>query len=409
MNKKIYVYIDVENNPILVGKFLPLVRNNQEHATFEYDKTWIDNPNHFPLSAAFLIGATSFYAPAGKALFGAIGDSSPDRWGRVLMTQAENFHAEKQNKKPKKLMEIDYLLRVDDETRLGALRFSHKENGPFLAINPEIYIPSFIDLPKLLQASEHINSGNESEEDLTLLVPAGSSLGGARPKSSVIDEDGSLAIAKFPQKIDEINIVLWEAVALTLAKKAHISVPKWRIEYIKGNPVLISQRFDRDKKNRIPFLSAMSMLGADENEPRSYLEIVDKLRQQGAKSVDDIKELWRRIVFSIFIANTDDHLRNHAFLYEEKNGWRLAPAYDLNPIPMDVKPRVLSTTIDFSDATGSIELAMSVSHYFGLTPDMAEKIVSEVESAVLGWKSEAKKLNISAAEIERMSSAFMEN
>src|ERR1700723_1468578 len=200
-----------------------------------------------------------------------------------------------------------------------------------------------------------------------MLAP-GSSLGGSRPKGSVRDSDGQLMIAKFPNKGDEVNTVLWEGVALTLAANAGIPVPAWRIETIADKPVLLLRRFDREQGNRVPFLSAMSMLDAKDNEPRSYMEFVDVLRQYGAAPKADMQALWRRIVFSILISNTDDHLRNHGFLYAGSDGWRLSPAYDLNPVPIDIKPRVLTTAIDEADGAASLDLAYQVAEHFGLKP-----------------------------------------
>jgi serine/threonine-protein kinase HipA len=239
-----------------------------------------------------------------------------------------------------------------------------------------------------------------------LLLAPGSSLGGARPKASVRDSDGHLAIAKFPNKGDEINAVLWEAVALTLAANSGIPVPAWRIETIAGKPVLLLRRFDRDSGTRLPFLSAMSMLDARDNEARSYLEFVDILRQHGAAPKDDMHALWRRIVFNILISNTDDHLRNHGFLWAGPAGWRLSPAYDLNPVPIDIKPRVLTTAIDLEDGTASLKLAFAVHSYFELRSDEAHEIAAHVAKTVAKWRKVAARLSLPAPEIDRMASAF---
>lgn len=234
----------------------------------------------------------------------------------------------------------------------------------------------------------------------------GSSLGGARPKASVRDRDGHLAIAKFPHRDDEIDRVRWEAVVLSLARRAGIETPDWRLEDVAGRSVLLLRRFDRARGWRIPFLSAMSMLGARDNETRSYLEFVDALRQHGASPRADAQALWRRIVFNILVSNTDDHLRNHGFLYEGTSGWRLAPAYDLNPVPIDMGPRVLSTNIDLDDGTASLDVALGVADYFGLKPGEAGAIVAEVGQAVSGWRREAARLGVNSREIDRMASAF---
>jgi serine/threonine-protein kinase HipA len=199
---------------------------------------------------------------------------------------------------------------------------------------------------------------------------------------------------------------LWEAVALTLAEKAGITVPAWRLETVADKPVLLLRRFDRDGATRLPFLSAMSMLDAKDRETRSYLEFVDILRQHGAEPKEDMHALWRRIVFSILISNTDDHLRNHGFLWAGPAGWRLSPAYDLNPVPVDIKPRILTTAIDLEDGTASLKLALQVASYFELNENEAHHIAAEVGDAVAQWRLVAKKLGLTSAESDRMASAF---
>lgn len=406
METEVLVYVDIAGTPRLAGRLWARVRKAKESATFEYDPGWLDYENRFSLEPALTLGPGPFHTPSGKPLFGTIGDSAPDRWGRVLMRRAERRRAERAGETPRTLMEIDYLLMVDDEARQGALRFAREEGGPFLAEHDVARIPPLIDLPRLLSAAEHVVGDTDSDEDLRLLLAPGSSLGGARPKASVRDRDGHLAIAKFPHKDDEINTVLWEAVALRLAAKAGIPVPEWRVEHVMDKPVLLLRRFDRIHGQRIPFLSAMSMLGASDNESRSYLEFVDALRRYGASPKLDMHELWRRIVFNVLISNTDDHLRNHAFLYTGPDGWRLAPAYDLNPVPTDIKPRILTTAIDLDDGSASLDLAMSVVGYFELDEGKARVIAAEVGKAVTTWREEAARLGLSQAEIDRMASAF---
>ena len=406
METEVLVYVDIAGTPRLAGRLWARVRKGRESATFEYDPSWLEYENRFSLEPALTLGPGPFHTPSGKPLFGTIGDSAPDRWGRVLMRRAERRRAERAGETPRTLMEVDYLLRVDDEARQGALRFAKQEGGPFLAEHEAVRIPPLIDLPRLLSAAEHVANDSDSDEDLRLLLAPGSSLGGARPKASVRDRDGHLAIAKFPHKDDEINTVLWEAVALRLAAKAGIPVPEWRIEQVMDKPVLLLRRFDRVRDQRIPFLSAMSMLGASDNESRSYLEFVDALRRYGASPKQDMHDLWRRIVFNILISNTDDHLRNHAFLYAGPDGWRLAPAYDLNPVPTDIKPRVLTTAIDLDDGSASLMLAISVVGYFELDEGKARKIAAEVGRAVATWREEAARLGLTQAEIDRMASAF---
>lgn len=406
MDTAVLVYVDVGGHSRLAGRLWARVRKGRESASFEYDPGWLTYAERFSLEPALMLGPGPFHTPSGKPLFGAIGDSAPDRWGRVLMRRAERRRAERAGETPHTLMEINYLLMVNDEARQGALRFAKNEGGPFLADHETVRIPPLIDLPRLLSAAEHVANDTDSDEDLRLLLAPGSSLGGARPKASVRDRDGHLAIAKFPHQEDEINTVLWEAVALRLAEKASILVPEWRIERVMDKSVLLLRRFDRVQGQRVPFLSAMSMLGASDNESRSYLEFVDALRRYGASPKQDMHALWRRIVFNILISNTDDHLRNHAFLYTGPDGWRLAPAYDLNPVPTDIKPRVLTTAIDLDDGSASLDLAMSVVGYFELDEEKAHTIVAEVGKAVKTWREEAARLGLTQAEISRMASAF---
>ncbi len=406
MDKAVLVYVDLQGKASLVGRLWARTRKDRESATFEYEQSWLLHPERFSLEPALKLGPGPFHTPSGKPLFGAIGDSAPDRWGRVLMRRAERRRAERAGETPRTVSEIDYLLLVDDEARQGALRFASREGGPFLAEPSPTKIPPLIELPRLLSAAEHVLSDSESDDDLRLLLAPGSSLGGARPKASVRDRDGHLAIAKFPNKGDEVNAVLWEAVALMLAAKAGIPVPAWRLETVAGRPILLLRRFDRDRGTRLPFLSAMSMLEAKDNETRSYLEFVDILRQHGAAPKQDMHALWRRIVFSILISNTDDHLRNHGFLWTGPAGWRLSPAYDLNPVPTDIKPRVLTTAIDLDDSTASIELALQVAGYFELDEDQAHKVAGQVGLAVAAWRKQAAKLGLTPAEIDRMASAF---
>jgi serine/threonine-protein kinase HipA len=406
MDTEVLVYVDLDGAPHLAGRLWARMRKGRDSATFEYDKDWLANPIRFSLEPALQLGPGPFHTPANKPLFGAIGDSAPDRWGRVLMRRADRRRAEKAGETPRTLREIDVLLMVNDEARQGALRFAGDPDGPFLASNDAVPIPPLVELPRLLSAAEHVISDSESDEDLRLLLAPGSSLGGARPKASVRDKDGHLAIAKFPHRDDDYNVVLWEAVALRLAEKAGIPVAPWRIETVAGRAMLLVRRFDREGKVRIPFLSAMSMLGANDHEMRSYLEFVDVLRQHGAAPKKDMHMLWRRIVFSVLISNTDDHLRNHGFLYVGPDGWRLAPAYDVNPVPADIKPRILTTAIDLEDGTASLQLALDVAEYFELTADAARAIANEVGQAVARWWNAAAAVGLTPTQIDRMASAF---
>ncbi|MFU8814585.1 MAG: type II toxin-antitoxin system HipA family toxin [Pseudomonadales bacterium] len=407
MDREAYVYADLGGAPRLVGRLFTHIRKGRESATFEYDDSWLAHDERFALEPALKLGPGPFHTATDRSMFGAIGDSAPDRWGRTLMRRAARRRAAAAGDAPRTLYEIDYLLLVNDEARQGALRFADQPDGPFLAPQDQTPVPPLIELPRLLSAAERVIDESEDDEDLRLIFAPGSSLGGARPKASVREADGRLAIAKFPHKEDEWNVVLWEAVALSLAGKAGIDVPPWRVENIAGKDVLILARFDRDGDIRIPYLSAMSMLGARDNELHSYLEVADALRLHGAQPARDLPALWRRVVFTVLISNVDDHMRNHGFLYTGSDGWALSPAFDLNPMPVDVKPRVLDTAIDDEDQTASLDLALSVAEYFDLAQQDAERIAGEVAAAVARWREEAASFGLTKAACDRMESAFV--
>jgi serine/threonine-protein kinase HipA len=406
MDREALVYMDFADGPILVGRLWSRIRKQRETATFEYDPAWLTRPERFALEPALLLAPGPYHAGADRPMFGAIGDSSPDRWGKALMRRAERRAAQREGRPPRTLFEMDFLLRVDDEARAGAIRFAEQDGGPFLAEPGPFRIPPIVDLNRLLAATERYIAENESEEDLRLLIAPGSSLGGARPKASVRDADGDLSIAKFPHRDDFLDAVLWEGVALAMAAQSGVTVPKWRVAQLGKKHALILRRFDRDQGTRTPLLSAMSMLGAADNEPHTYLEIAEALRQQGAAPREDLGQLWRRIVFNVLISNVDDHLRNHAFLYEGQKGWRLSPAFDMNPVPTDIKPRVLSTSIGLDDNSASLELAFAVAEYFGLKQDEAKAIAAEVAAPVSRWRRQAQDAGITKAEIDHMASAF---
>lgn len=398
------VHVDLDGLAVLVGRLWARNRKGRDSATFEYDASWLKHPSRFALEPALVLGHGQHHTAIGRRIFGAIGDSAPDRWGRALIQRDERRKAREADREPHTLNEIDYLMAVGDVARQGALRFSEAEAGPFLAAGAQI--PPIVRLSALLNASSRISADAGSDEDLKLLLVPGSSLGGARPKASVLDYDGALSIAKFPDPADIVSVIAWEAVALTLAENGGIPVPGWRMERIAHRNVLLLRRFDRANARRIPFLSAMSMLDAQDNEMHSYMEIADAIRQYGSKPQQDCAQLWRRIVFNILISNSDDHLRNHGFLYDAGGGWRLTPAYDLNPTPVDIKARVLTTMIDEADGTASLDLAYQVAEHFGLKLDKAKTIAREVGRAVVGWAATAKSLGVSGHEIDRMQSAF---
>lgn len=381
----------------------------RETATFRYDDAWLEANDRFALAPALTLDAGGFQPLPSQSLHGAFSDSAPDRWGRMLMQRDERRRARLEHRAPRALQESDYLLGVQDEARQGALRFRLSAEGPFVAENRPGNIPPMLELPRLLAATQQLDTDAEAEADdaLALILAPGSSLGGARPKASVRAKNGALWIAKFAKSDDTYSMESWEAVALTLAKAAGIVTPEFELRAVARTRALLVKRFDRQGAVRVPYLSAMSMMNATDGEPRSYVEIAEALRRNGAQAKADLAELWRRLVFTIAISNLDDHLRNHGFLYDGAAGWRLSPAFDLNPVPADVRPRVLSTSVEVDgDFAASFELAMEAQSQFLLSRAEAQAIIADVAKAVAGWRRAATRFKVGRAEIDRMASAF---
>jgi serine/threonine-protein kinase HipA len=401
----IEVHIDLEGRTRQVGLARRNMVRGAETIVFEYDPKWLADPDRFSIEPALTLSRGAFAPPAGQPIFGSIGDSAPDTWGRRLMQRAERRQAERDHRAVRTLTESDYLLGVSDETRLGALRFRWVDDDAFQAPTRS-GVPALVELGRLLQITERILRDEETDEDLQLIFAPGSSLGGARPKASVIDQRGHLSIAKFPKETDEYSIETWEEIALHLAARAGIATPHHALLRVAGKAVLLSRRFDRAEASRIPFLSAMAMTGSKDGERGSYPEIVDALTRYGARAKTDAQALYRRVIFNVLISNVDDHLRNHGFLWLGKTGWSLSPAYDLNPTPTDLKARVLTTNIDLDEGTCSIDLVEAAAEYFGLGLTPARAIIKEVAVATATWRDVATVVGAKAGEIVRMASAF---
>lgn len=410
--KAIYVYENWSGeNPVLIGTLFASSVRGKEQFSFEYDTMWLasESANYF-LDPDLALYRGRQYVPMDKTIFGVFADSCPDRWGRVLMKRREAIQAKKEDRKPKTLGESDYLLGVYDRTRMGALRFKVKEDGPFLSDDDSLALPPWTTLRTLEAASlgfENDKSGLGEKWIKQLLAP-GSSLGGARPKATVQDENGNLWIAKFPSKHDEVNSGAWEKVVHDLAKLCGLNVPESRLEtFSKTGSTFLVKRFDRDGKKRIHFTSAMTLLGktdgASGQDGSSYLDIASFIRQSGANPEQDLKELWRRIVFNMAVSNTDDHLRNHGFILA-KTGWRLSPLYDVNPIPYG---DILALNVNTDDNSISMELAVSVAKYFNINEKEADKAVKEISVTVRdNWERIAKKCGLSRKDCEYMRPAF---
>jgi serine/threonine-protein kinase HipA len=380
--------------------------------SFEYDKHWLVRPEVFAFDPDLALSAGHQYPAPDRTNFGIFLDSSPDRWGRVLMQRRENSRARLEKRRARTLTEWDFLLGVHDETRLGALRFRVPPDGPFIDSDDQFAAPPIASLRELqaasLQFEEHMNEEEhpEYEKWLTQLFAPGTSLGGARPKASVRDETGVLCIAKFPSSQDTRDVGAWELVAHRLASKAGIVVPDARSLRLQGDPntTFLVKRFDRNAQGgRLAFVSAMTLTQhKDGDAGASYLELVDLLQSRGSNRDADCEQLFRRVVFNIMIHNTDDHLRNHGFFIGVL-GVRLSPAYDMNP---SVDRTELSLAINEVDTECDLSIAMDAHKDYGLSAQRAEDVRREVKMAAATWREEANRLHISKAEQDGMAAAF---
>lgn len=401
----IEVHIDLEGQVRPLGLLRRQMSRGRELISFEYFDAWLEDGKRFSIEPALTLTAGTFPPPPRQPIFGAIGDSAPDTWGRRLMQREERRLAQRERRQIRTLGEADYLLGVADETRLGALRFRWRGEEAFQAPVRE-GVPAVVELGRLLQITERIEQGEETAEDLRVIFAPGSSLGGARPKASVVDQHGHLSIAKFPKESDDYSIETWEEIALRLAARAGIKTPQHQLVEVGGKSVLLSRRFDREGSWRIPFLSAMSMTGSRDGDRGSYPELVDALSEHGAQAKTDAKQLYRRMVFNVLVSNVDDHLRNHGFLWSGQGGWTLSPAYDLNPTPVDVKPRILTTNINLDEGTCSLELLQEAAEFFGLLRKESQSVIREVAAVTHKWRKLATEVGARRSEIDRMASAF---
>ena len=393
----IEVHIDWQGTTHLVGRL-----HTAEHSpavTFEYAREWLARAGTFSIDPTGLpLGPSPLH---GASLFGAMQDCGPDRWGRILVERAVRKHV--LDRKPYR--DIDYVLALDDTARIGALRFRTDPSGPFLAATAG-RLPPIVSLAALVRAADAIHGETETAADLRFLLGAGSPLGGARPKSAVTLSDGRLAIAKFPKPDDVRDIAAGEVLALHLAKQAGIAVADSQLVAVGGRGVSVITRFDREGAQRLPFLSASSLLGLPPGEAGAYTLLADGIRQFGDDVAGDLRELWRRLVFSLLASNYDDHLRNHGFLMRIPGKWSLSPAYDLNPVPEIERAQMPKTAISEDNADSSIEAAVAAAARFGLKPTAAKTIVREVHAVVADWRKAAKKLRIPARTLDVYASAF---
>jgi serine/threonine-protein kinase HipA len=386
----------------------------KEVFSFEYAETWLNNQNpilYLDPHLGFYRGKQ--YLPEEKNNFGIFLDSSPDRWGRLLMRRREAWQAKEEGRDERPLFESDFLLGVFDGHRMGGLRFKLNQDGPFLNDHKKMATPPWTSLRELEQASlqlERHDAMNDPEyyHWLSLLIDPGSSLGGARPKASVVDDQGHLWIAKFPSSSDGKNVGAWEMVLHQLAIACGIQVSEARLQkFSSKHATFLSKRFDRTKnQRRIHFASALTLLGlqdgADYLEGVGYLDLVAFVMKNSPQAKEDLEQLWRRIAFNMMVSNTDDHLRNHGFILTN-NGWRLSPAYDMNPNEMGH-----GLTLNISESSNDLDLsiALETAHWYQLKRDRAERILKEMQLEISLWRTVAKKHGISHSEIEQTKRAF---
>lgn len=408
----VYVYEHFSGEePRLLGTLNIENVRGRESFSFEYNPDWLANCRYaIRLDPDLELYQGRQYPAGQKELFGIFADSSPDRWGRVLMMRRERILADQEGRKPRKLLASDYLLGVYDETRMGAIRYRLEKDGPFVSDDSKTPTPPWAQLRTLEEAArqfERDESGLERKW-INQLIKPGSSLGGARPKATVQDTDGQLWIAKFPSKHDHANVGAWEKVVHDLARLCGLNVPESRlIDFSEYGSTFLVKRFDRNGIRRIHFASAMTMLGKTDGSSAAdgtgYLDIVSFIKANGSNPKQDLTELWKRIVFNMAVSNTDDHLRNHGFILE-KTGWRLSPLYDVNPVPEGDE---LSLCVNEFDPSISIPLAIETAAYYDIAEGVAHRMAEEIVAIVRdNWERLAAEYGLSRGAVEHMRPAF---
>ena len=397
------------SGPKLIGVLAAHQGKGRKTFSFSYDEKWLETEKPFLFDPNITWNKGQQF-PIGKSDFGIFNDAMPDTWGRSLMKRREAQITKEENRTAKNLHDLDFLLGVNDESRMGGLRFKLQEKESFLNNDKARPTPPWSSVRELQHGISLIESNKDNKEVrkwLSILLAPGSSLGGARPKANIMDEKGNLWIAKFPTKEDTSDKGAWEFLAYKLAIRAGIEMAECKIEKISGkHHTFFTKRFDRIKNKRIHFASAMTMTANNEDTIKesdpSYLDIAEFIQFNESNNKQELHQLWRRMVFNIAISNTDNHLRNHGFILN-KNGWKLSPAYDINP---SIDKDGLSLNIDANNNSLDFDLAKSVGEYFQLKEKQMDDILKEIKAAIKNWKTEATKFGISKTEIALMSSAF---
>lgn len=411
--KKLYVYADFDwlLTPQLIGELsYASVRGNDTYG-FSYNKEWLVKYGSIFLSDDLLNYTGMQYTRAGKDIFGCFSDALPDRWGRTLINRREQIAALAGHRSPRSLSSFDFLTGIDDEARMGGFRFTDTPGGEFINSSNDFKVPPIANIKDLMNAAQEIEISEEKKilpeiKWLAQLIHPGTSLGGARPKASIIDEKGHLTVAKFPSRADTYDVASWEHFCHIMGRKVGINVAETRI--IPGNEyhILLSKRFDRtDRGKRIHFASALTLLGLNDGDNASngygYPDIADFIVQQGYNVEQNIEELYRRVAFYIIIGNTDDHFRNHGFLLNSK-GWELSPAYDINPTLLRNQSLMINRSTNISD----LNVLLESSEDYMLSHEKALRIIEEVKLGMKQWRKEAKRIKLPLRDIEMFAARF---
>lgn len=405
--KKLFVYADFDwmDTPQLIGELMyDSVRGNETYA-FSYDKAWLAQYSNLFLSDDLQNFTGIQYTRQGRDIFACFSDALPDRWGRTLLNRREQIAATDEKRAVRRLNSFDYLMGIDDASRIGAFRFAETSGGKFVNSEDSLRVPPLANVRDLMRAAHEIELSEEkhilpSKKWLVQLLHPGTSLGGARPKASVVDEDGSLTVAKFPSRNDDYDVAQWEHFCHVMGRKAGLNVAQTRTISGENQHILLSKRFDRNSDGkRIHFASALTLLGLTDGDNASngygYTDIADFIVQRGADVRQNLEELYRRVAFYIIIGNSDDHFRNHGFLLTRK-GWVLSPAYDINPTLATSQSLLINRTTNESNINILLE---SASHYM-LPSQKAKSIISNVKSAMKSWRTEAYRLGLPQRDID---------
>lgn len=403
---RLFVYADFDwlDIPTLVGELsFDSVRGNETYS-FSYDKEWLAKYGDVFLSEDLQNFPGVQYTRPESDIFSCFSDALPDRWGRTLLNRREQIAAADEKRPVKRLTSFDYLMGIDDASRMGGFRFTRTKGGEFINVDPNLRVPPLTSVRELIHAAHEIEESEEKQQLpakkwLVQLLHPGTSLGGARPKATVVDEDGKLTVAKFPSRKDDYDVALWEHFCHVMGSKAGLNVADTRIINGENHHVLLSKRFDRnDEGKRIHFASALTLLGLEDGDNAStgfgYSDIVDFIIQHGSNVEQNLEELYKRVAFYIIVGNSDDHFRNHGFLLTRK-GWELSPAYDINPTLQENQSLLINRSTNESD----LNILLESAYDYMLSKDKAARIISEVKEAMKSWRAEARRLGIPQRDI----------